>query len=596
MKINLKSMLFTALLGAVAISASAGSKTYYSKVTVTAETGRGLVYVSDKEGEPAESAYKQTDTQTFSKADNADIPVYIYARPLIEGESFKYWTDAAGKIVNGPLVTTKGADDKNNPSAYSYTAVFGAPSAVNITSSDLALGTVTINNPDNKIGDSVTVTATLTEPWAGGMGTKKWSKSHTFDGWYDEDGNLVSKDAKYTFKIEQPVSLTARFSWRQFVTGPGYYRVRYSYNQQFWLLSGSYDPTPGMFTNHDSRKINGVLDLSKINDFSNPACVMKLDAETFKPLDSYKEESVVAENITLESQGVSTSAILSKYKIKLQTCHNVGFYKFLCNSYQIAASEHNYGSESNPNLGYLYVNSDQTGKSASDPDSYFELEPLDEEHIDEFYFGAEPAEEMTFDGGYWTSMYTSFPYECYAPDGVEAYYISEIHTATGSNLALLKKIEDGKVPANTAVLLKCKGLTAKENRLLPLMEDVPALEKNLLNGEFQLNQSKDNPNLKDFDENSMRVFGLNADGEPGFFKLAAGTKLAANRAWLDISGLSDAPIAKIIIRTETSGIEDIVSGIDESKKGIFDIRGNRVTNPVKGEIYIIDGVKKVYDR
>ena len=191
------------------------------------------------------------------------------------------------------------------------------------------------------------------------------------------------------------------------MTGPGYYRVRWSYRQQFWTLSGSYDPTPGMFTTHDSRKLDGVLDLTQDNDFSNPGAIMKLDATKFSLIDNYSEETVVAEGLSLEAQGVSTAVVLKGKTLKLQTCHNIGFYKILYSSYQIASSEHGAGT-----LGYLYVNSDQTGKSASDPDSYFEFEPVDYDHVDEFYFGVEPKENMEYDGGYWTSMYTAFPYEC----------------------------------------------------------------------------------------------------------------------------------------------------------------------------------------
>lgn len=586
--------LVAALLGCTGLFANSSPK-YYSNVTVQAETGKGLVYASLANEEPTDDKYQATFTLPITdESENKDV--YLYAKPLESNGIFKYWVDANGQQINDIKVTVKGAkDNEKNPNQYSYTAVFGNKGLVQVDVNDGVLGTAVISKADNELGDRITITAALADPWAGGMGTKKWSKSHKFVGWYDSKGNLVSTDAKYTFDVTAPETYTAHFSWTPFVTGRGYYRVRYSYNQQFWQLTGSYDPTPGMLLTHDSRKINGVLDFTRQNDFSNPATIMKLDASSFNMIDKYKEETVVANGLTLEAQGTSTADVLNKYTLSLQTCHNVGFYKIISDKVQIAANEHNYGSEANPDLGYLYINTDQTGKSGSDPDSYFEFEPVDEAHVDQFYFGAQPDASMNFEGGYWTSMFTAFPYECYAPDGVEAYYISEITPANGVNIAVLSKMESGRVPANTAVLLKCKGLTPKENRLIPLWDDEAPLEKNLLNGEFQLNQTKDNPGHKTFDATKMRVFGSNEAGELGFYKLEDGKELAANKAWLDISGLSDAPVTKIVIRSDLTGIEGVeAEGTDPADMVIYDLNGRRVLDPVKGEIYIINHSKRVF--
>lgn len=584
----MKKSILVLICTLMALASFAGSSTtYYSKITVKAESGRGVVYASESADVPDTGMFQESMTCNV-KSENKNTDVYLFAKPVIDGEVFKYWLDGNGNSYTGSSINVEGSDTENTPKEYILTAVFGSPSAVTVESNDNVLGNATIDNPDNKIGDTVTLSASLAEPWAGGMGSKKWSKSHKFEGWYDSKGNLVSENTKFKFTIETPDTYTARFSWTPFVTGPGYYRVRWSYCQQFWTLSGSYDPTPGMFTTHDSRKLDGVLDLTQDNDFSNPGAIMKLAATKFSLIDNYSEETVVAEGLSLEAQGVSTAVVLKGKTLKLQTCHNIGFYKILYSSYQIASSEHGAGT-----LGYLYVNSDQTGKSASDPDSYFEFEPVDYDHVDEFYFGAEPKENMEYDGGYWTSMYTAFPYECYAPDGVEAYYISELYPGDNMNIAVIKKIEDGIVPAYTAVLLKCKGLIAKENRLIPLLDDPQPITDNLLNGEFQLAKSKNDSGKVTFAGDKMRVFSV-MNGDLGFYKMAEDTELAANKVWLDISGITSNRSAKIVVRKQTSDVEQIVIDTNDGQsKTYYNLQGMPVSNPLPGQIYIVNGKKVI---
>lgn len=68
-----------------------------------------------------------------------------------------------------------------------------------------------------------------------------------------------------------------------------------------------------------------------------------------------------------------------------------------------------------------WVSTDKPGDVMQLVNGDLEIQPVDIEHIDKYYFGAMPDETMKAEGGYWTSMYTAFPYECYEPDGVEAY-------------------------------------------------------------------------------------------------------------------------------------------------------------------------------
>ncbi len=44
---------------------------------------------------------------------------------------------------------------------------------------------------------------------------------------------------------------------------------------------------------------------------------------------------------------------------------------------------------------------------------------------------------------------------------------------------------------------------------------------------------------------------------------------------------------------EVTGIESIIDGSSQSTTPVYDLQGRKVTNPVKGHIYIVDGQKKV---
>jgi len=231
---------------------------------------------------------------------------------------------------------------------------------------------------------------------------------------------------------------------------------------------------------------------------------------------------------------------------------------------------------------------------------------LDEEHLDDFWFGAMPDEDMRFMDGYWTSMYTAFPYEC--RDGVEAYYVKETVNANNKAYACLEKIEEGIVPANTAVLLKCQGLDTKENRLLPISPDdsrIPSITGNALKGEFQLYSNEQMEGRVKYDESTMRVLGLNSKGEVGFYKLSpaedgSAQELAANKVYLDMTalpGIAAAASFKLMMRDDATAIETIEEAGESVKyenQLIYDLNGHRVHNPQIGEIYIIGGEKVLW--
>lgn len=327
------------------------------------------------------------------------------------------------------------------------------------------------------------------------------------------------------------------------------------------------------------------MDIVKNNTYiSDPSTVLRITGTGYTDHETYTSQKTILKSVELIGQGISTKK-LTGYTFELKTGDQQGFYKLYYSSLNLY----------NAYNGYLMISSDQKGKSGEIM-RLFDFEPLDEAHIDEFYFGAAPSVEMELDGAYWTTMYTAFPYQCWEEDGVEAYYATELWNEGASEgvepMVILKKIEDGVVPAYTPVVLKCQSTEPRYNRLLPLVdEDQTPIENNLLQGSLQLNSKTEEKST--FSSSSMKVLSI-VDGEVGFYNLAEAVELTANKAWLDISSLGGAEASKLKIKiggtTFVEGISINTPAEDENAP-IYNLQGHIVRNPIPGQIYIKNGKK-----
>ena len=163
--------------------------------------------------------------------------------------------------------------------------------------------------------------------------------------------------------------------------------------------------------------------------------------------------------------------------------------------------------------------------STSNPNRFWDIIPINN---GDNYFAVQP--ELEYKGMYYTALYTEFPYEL--SDGVKAYYVSDFDA---DNKPVLTELI-GKVPAKTAVILECQSNVAANNKLLPTMEDVPAVGQNYLKGVF-FNMNKvsggyRHVNQKPYNAKTMRVLGMGGD-KPAFVKSSEAPR-AANKAYLEL--------------------------------------------------------------
>lgn len=595
------------------------------EVCITHATTKYLfIYTHTKPADPTDEEYGAEVSASYVSSGGGTKGVqryYLYAKAK-PGYKFVRWEGGSSSV---PINTTEPYYEftwehytKDTGSgdgiSCSVTAYFVAENAVTVET-NIPAGVVTLDPEAPQIGDRVTATSTMrriaTPGTAGNL-----NMMTEFSHWEDGDGNMLSSDEVFTFEVEKEMTLKAVYRTLGEVPQQGkFYRIRNVWNRVL-TLEGGFRQTISGATDVPQTLLRWALpldhDYSEFwtgagnNEWSGSDAVDPLCPEASPGTIFYIAEGVSDDSqctkVSLASQGIDTRTVTG------QTLDIVPMSDNFCGYYGVRSS-------SLSGAGFKTVvreggNAIINISSFGDTDVYSAMafQPVDEEHMDSFWFGAAPDGSMLFDGSYWTTMFTAFPYEC--RDGVRAYYVKEVMTGDGEAYACLTEIADGRVPGGEAVLLRCNSLQSRENRLLPLdpaVNSVPALEGNMLRGSYQLYTDREGNGRRTFDESSMRVFGVNSKGELGFYKLAGGedgmpAELKANKAYLDMSvlpgGMKAASFGLRFGGSASSGIDDIEAGAvpdNAEDSAVYDLEGRRIVRPVAGDIYIVNGKVTVWN-
>ena len=179
-------------------------------------------------------------------------------------------------------------------------------------------------------------------------------------------------------------------------------------------------------------------------------------------------------------------------------------------------------------------------------------------------------------GNYYTTMFTEFPYEL--KEGVEAYYID----AVNEGKANLVQIE-GKVPAMTAVLLRSKNAAAVSNVVIPVDEEVPAIEGNLLKGTCL---AMENPG-------NVSLLGVEAAGEQGYVVMKkTNGEIPANQCYIDTPEDGSSVIIAEAGEMDPTGIKANEEFRMKNEESFYSLSGQRVNRLQKG-VFIQNGKKIV---
>ncbi len=228
---------------------------------------------------------------------------------------------------------------------------------------------------------------------------------------------------------------------------------------------------------------------------------------------------------------------------------------------------HEVSTNNDTDYRYLHVNGgNAVGWEANTPASQWYIIPATDVEID-----------MTAQGdNTYASAY--LPFSVSAVNGATAYV-----GALNADKTAIDMTATTAVPANTGFVL-----VGTENKATLTIGDAAAIEgENALTGTntgIQLTSGENDNHA------SYLVFGVN-NGTVGFYKPASAlTSIAANKAYINASELSNQAIALNFGNTVT-GINAATLVNGENNAPVYDLSGRRVWAPVKGGLYIQNGKK-----
>ena len=264
----------------------------------------------------------------------------------------------------------------------------------------------------------------------------------------------------------------------------------------------------------------------------------------------------------LKMQGQSLGHVTKSNQIRLTTDkNNMGSFQVIDKGNALYALKDVTSTEKN--FCYIHDASSQShnlvgwGESA-DASQWYIVEATDVE-----------VTLNTADNASYATVY--LPFAVSSVQGATAY----IGQKQGESTLHATAIEAG-IPANTGVILK--GAANEGKAVLTLGEATSNVEGNALIGTLV---------EKDYATSEL-VFGKSAEGTVGFYSMAEGSKIGANKAYLEAATTQ---AMKLVFDGDVTGIENVMGEAADANAPIYDLTGRRVKKAVKGGLYIQNGKK-----
>lgn len=575
---------------------------YPYKTTVSVKTGEGSVYatynsVDNYSATPTESTASYTATIT-SSTNTTSVTLNATAA---EGYTFDKWEYSDGSLLtadtHSPTVqltydTNKAqynrvVDDRvqifilsiplyhyvySTVREFSFKACFKEEGAVaaRVESGQEAIGSAVVAEESN--GKATLVARTIN-----GSEISGW----TFDYWSVGD-NTERFSEESTIQVPIPdegkVIYVAHFMR---VDTESYCFIR-NKSGRYLKLSDTKNFTAPTDENQPA-KFNGSFTLVSESDaISDPGCVFIVQGSSNNG--GFRKVKLISQS---KAVGSEASSVIIQSDISIIPVSN--------NTYTIS-TQYRYN---NKPLTLYFRDNNGTPDMYNVPsdNSEWELLMLNRDNLPNTYFGAKPNSLLERDDKYYTTLYTTFPYE--VQNGT-AYYINESsivpYGEDGKYRVVCHEVPNNKVPENMAVILECDATDAASNKLLPLkIGSVPSLEgTSLLKGQIKVVHG-----AKSGDGN---IFVLSVSPETktnvGFYKLTRDVAIPDNKAYADLPEEVQAEAKSFIYsfgdddQGSTNNIKEVALPEDITGQYIYDLQGRRVKNPKQG-VYIVNGKKVV---
>lgn len=613
-KMNIQKRVITILflLLGVAINGYAGGigdllralfPEYYYRVNVrVSPTGGGKVYLDESSHRTNADGYVNNATyqNSYTNKDysqngfvfdgEAGKDLYVYAKPN-NGYIFSKWTTSTeNTTINNPnniytsLSLVSSSTSSNQPAVFTITANFVKDQAkVRVSQNNRTLGVASIDPIENSQGDLVTITATSLMPLLG-VKFMYWEKT--------EQGGLPVRVENSTEIMTVTATATVT-TYKAYFSDPleeegVYCRIKNKATERYLSMYGDQQAT------ETTEQINNnESPLVVVNSFKTVSDAVS-DPSTIFYISGLNDNQQGLLHTIFKAQTVDTSnRILNNLKY-ISTVYSANGYKFVL-PYDFDSGEVN-----------LYLRDDNNGvrfRGSDDDNALWDIELLDEEHMETSYFGVAPKNYfcMTQEGvtKYYTSLYTSFPYKLM--DDVVAYWIENEGSVDVENKKVtLKEIPTNNiVPGKRAVILECLYAgDASKNRLIPMPEEGNMDGGfHLMHGECGLNGHQINPS--DFaDQGAFYILSV-ANTNPatsamGFYKYSK--PIPSNKMFVVIPKEHEAEAKSMTFIWGDDKIDGIATKTDgfqlvfPDKNEYYDLQGRKVEHPQKG-VYIHNGKK-----
>lgn len=582
----------------------ANQNTYPFRTTLTVQpTGAGKVYASYNSNAAATTDDTRNYDQTISSWNDYGCTTTVTLSATANaGYRFLRWTDGEGNLYSNQSTTTASLVYNTEEAGYNSGYTIGWPiyfwpyreyttlRQFNFTAQFALQGNVIarVASKQETIGSADILDEVLTPGETITLLASNINGSE-FDGWsfdhWELNGETVSTSKE--LKVTVPTSDQTLIYVAHFVKADTEYYcfIRNKSTGKYLKLSNNEAYTKPTGTSNPVGSFNGSFTLvEETQAISDPGCVFTITGHS---------KDLGIEKATIVSQGVAVGFLPGSSIINDNT-YGLTITPASGGAYLISANYHVSQSGYQADIPIYFRDNGGTPDiaAARSAASEWEILELSTSTLSQQYFGLAPNEALKKGDKFYTTLYTTFPYQLQSGT---AYYVNHESIvpygdeSEGKFRVVCQEVADGKVPANQAVIIECVGKYPINNKIVPLpqSESNTTLDGNFLRGNIAF---KDGEKTGD---GSIYVLSVGQKTGLGFYKLKSGIPVPDNKAYTSLTeeqqGL--AKNATFSIGDYTTSIqEDIVLAEDVAGKEIYDLQGRRVKSPKKG-IYIVNGKK-----
>ena len=355
------------------------------------------------------------------------------------------------------------------------------------------------------------------------------------------------------------------------LSGNGFYRVQNNASQRYITIND--DIIGEVNTSSTTADLSNIITWRGFDYVkSNPASVIYIES--------------VGNKYNLSAQGTSVYKITGG-RTYIDITNKGG------NTYEISVSY----SGAKIKLYDDSKSADKGGVRQSSSNQSYALWRMTPINTSDNYLGLQPTVKVA-DDEYYGTLFADYAFKRVS-EGIKIYYIN----AESEGKCRLKEITSEVIPAATPIIFKCSSNDPAQNMIMPVTDAAEKPTDNYLAGTFFASTTNKHLRYQVYDDASMHVLGLGADGQLSFVTAKStdlvndGQHIPMNTCWLrlfngitgDLTVLNEELYAGI----RTIETDNQAAGTD--KQGIYTLTGVKVdeSQQLKPGIYIQNGKKMV---